>query len=247
MKKLHLLAIKMPLLTILALSLFSCKAQSEVPETQGTGGANEIANPSNEGTVPGNGGTAPRREIGRTPQELGEEYPKMLRQAREKLANMPNDMIVKFPLGVNSPIRIGEAQASESGQSSQYEAIGFLNSSGKLKPLKPGELLAMFDRFSANNAAITPEAQEILVADVSGGFTLAQQVPAINVIVRETQTEEIYMVPKVRLIGFFRDALNAVLNEEIEESEVDVSQLDLRNIQRVNDRRVNDANPPRWL
>ncbi len=165
----------------------------------------------------------------RTPANLGLDYLQQepiqltaglidsIRYAEARVAQLPEDFKIAFDLGTNSPIQIGDLPDESRLTRSGYEAVGYINSSGQVKAFTPILLGAMFDT-EANNRGqlvITPEAQEILVADASGAFLQARRMPSIDLIVHPKGTNEIVLIPRANANAVCRDALNAVLNETL--------------------------------
>ncbi|MGK7905215.1 MAG: hypothetical protein AB4352_28160 [Hormoscilla sp.] len=152
---------------------------------------------------------------GQTPAELGQEqYLALVREAKTAVSQLPAGQAVTFPLGVNSPVRIGDGSGNSS-QASEYQALGWMNLSGQPSKFTPADLNELFDsqinNLTRGNALTTP-AGEILVADASGSVLLARRVAVIDLIVRNQQNNQVYLVKNVRFIAIFRDALNAALN-----------------------------------
>jgi len=173
--------------------------------------------------------TESQRPIGQTPQEMGiENYLELVRTAKRKISGMNPDMPVRFPLGVNSPIRLSEGETNLAAQTLEY--IGFVSESGEAKSITISDMTAMFEVYLNSlgvNSAIMPAPQRILVANASNAFIQAQRrpVPVLDVTARNTQTKQMYIMPNVRFLGVVRDSLNAVLNNQLSENDYNMSQL----------------------
>lgn len=168
---------------------------------------------------------------GQTPEELGlEAYRELVRQAQAKVSLMSTDVPIKFPLAVNSPIRMEEENINS--VEPIWEAIGFVDLSGQAQPITPADLNEMFakhlDSLNSANSVMLPSAQQNL--DVTPNQTLPQteEVPVIDLIALNTQTGQKYLIPKVRFMSVFRDAINGTLNGNLSEHNLDVFNLDLR-------------------
>lgn len=163
--------------------------------------------------------------VGQTPQELGDQFPQLLGQAKQSLADLPADMLLSFPLGVNTPVLIGDIQDTVP----KYEVIGFVDSDGQPSPLIASDLLALLEQFTPRDSATRPHGN-LVVADISQEVRVAQEVQVLNLIAREIDTDEIFVLPNIRVIAVFRDALNAVLNDELRETNLDVRQIEYSNL-----------------
>ncbi|NTW21270.1 MAG: hypothetical protein HGA42_17530, partial [Nostocales cyanobacterium W4_Combined_metabat2_030] len=62
---------------------------------------------------------------------------------------------------------------------------------------------------------MTPEAQEVLLADASGILAQRRRVPTFDLIVRNRRTNARYLLPRVNANAFCRDTVNAVLNRNL--------------------------------
>jgi hypothetical protein len=168
-----------------------------------------------------------------TPQELGLDYlqqeqfhlsadPELINaiyKAEEAVSIMPEDIPLEFPTGTNSPIAVGRIP-NDTGtpeEVSGFVAEGFVSENGQPRAFNPSNLGGMFSSGVNNegNLAMTPEAQEILVADASGGFLQAKRIPVIDLIVRNPSNGRRYVVRRVNANAVCRDALNAVFNQTL--------------------------------
>ncbi len=178
-----------------------------------------------------------QRTIGQTPQELGSQYPELVRRARQAVSTLPSNTPLQFPLGVNSPIRLHDSwynQPLQPSSGKRYQAIGFVNSSGQPQAITVADLLEMFDyhleAFETANLPMFPIAEQVLVADASDNYVVAQVGDVLNLIVVDTQTNKVQLAPNILFVGFLRDATNAALNNEFSSSNFDVTQLDMSGI-----------------
>ena len=166
-----------------------------------------------------------------TPAELGlERYRGLVSAARAKVVLMPANLPVKFPLGINHPIRISDVAANAAGP--QWEAVGFVTLSGQPQPITPADLLEMFDRHlttlrgesaspvrASMPAPATPQAAP---SDRRASPPQPGTVAVIDLIVRNVQNNQIYLLPRVRVVSLLRDALNGALNNQLRENEAAV-------------------------
>ncbi len=173
------------------------------------------------------------RQIGQTPQELGSEYPELVRQARQAVSALSLNKPVKFPLGVNFPIRMSDNSSEELSQERRYEAIGYVTSSGEPRAFTPPEIIEIIDVHlnsiddgSSSSLLIT---KPVLVTDASGTSvpTPSEQVSVLDLIVLDIQNGRINLVPNVVFAGVLRDTINAALNGELVSTKTDVTQIDL--------------------
>ena len=139
---------------------------------------------------------------GKTKGELGNsQYLQLVEKAKQIIGKLPPKASLSFPIGTNSPIRIGQAKNS----ASHYHAIGFINPKGKSRPILSTDLIAMFDRELAGGTQ----------ASIEDKANPKKQVLAVNLIVRETRTKRIYLVKNINFEAVTRDAINASLNQQV--------------------------------
>lgn len=189
--------------------------------------------------------------IGQTPQEIGkEEYLRLVREARNKLSALPKNMPVKFPVGVNTPIRILDKPPSNPPAQVNESVIGYINSSGQPRPFTTDDLMELFDwqihSLNAENLGTMPEAQTPMNAVPGSNLFQGKPISAIDLIVREMQTEEIYFLPRIQMRAVFRDVLNALLNKNLTESDYDMNTIYPEEIQEFKDeleRQENNTSP----
>jgi hypothetical protein len=145
------------------------------------------------------------------------------RRAIEALSVMPQDMSVEFPIGINSPIPIGRISddTNKPGElrDSEVYAIGFVSNDGQPRKFTPGNLTKMFETIRNNGGTLrpidmTPKAQENLLADAKG----RKRIPVLDLIVRKTTSNRMYVVRNVNANSVDLYALNAVLNGTLRRS-----------------------------
>lgn len=167
----------------------------------------------------------------KTPQEIGLNYlsqpPVQLAYdsellnsiytAEEEVSTLPEDIPLKFDLGTNSPIRIGSLPDGGALNHSYYEAIGYVDRLREYNTFTSPILSMMFTVEARNggNLAITPEAQQILIADAKGTFIQALRIPVIDLVVSSKRTDQIFVLENVNANAVCRDALNSVLNHTL--------------------------------
>lgn len=134
------------------------------------------------------------------------EYLRHVSNAETSLSYLDPNTRIRFPLGVNHPLSLSEAETENFGR----DAIGYISNSGEAISFTAGELIELFSLF--------PELSD--VQDVS-------DIPTIDLIFLNPQNNGIYSAPKVSLIGVFRDLVNSLNNQTIEVSEIDLTQLSL--------------------
>jgi len=170
----------------------------------------------------------------KTPHDLGLDYLQQepvqladssllnsIYQAEEAVAVLPEDIPLRFDLGTNYPVRIGQLQDGEELKTRTcYDAVGYVNRSGAGEKFVSPFLRSMFaiEARNGGNLAITPEAQHILVADASRKFWQARRIPRIDLIVHCKQTNRIFVVRNANANAVCRDAVNSVLNRTLEQN-----------------------------
>lgn len=195
-----------------------CSAYAQSNDTS----PNSLPNP--------NTNSSPSNPIGQTPRQLGQEnYKKIVSDARTKIANLPTNVPLRFPLGTNYPVAFTEANSNVNQKN--FEVIGFITKENKSKPITSADLLEMFDRqlttlnqsnveqsSSPNSSENTPPTNN----------QTNSEIPVVDLIVRDQQTRQVYLLPNVRYISVFKDALNGVLNDQLKPSDTNLNNLDIR-------------------
>ena len=167
-----------------------------------------------------------------TPEQLGLDYLQeeqlqiadgslidSIYEAEEEVSTLPEEIALDFPTGTNDPIFIGQLPGDR-GTSLEGGGLiseGFVDGNGRAQDFNSDKLADMFE-VEANNGgdiAMTPDAQEILVADASGSFLQARRIPVIDLIVRNPRNGRRYLVRRVNANAVCRDALNAVFNRTL--------------------------------
>jgi len=171
----------------------------------------------------------------KTPHDLGLDYLQQepvqladssilnsIYQAEEAVAVLPEDIPLRFDLGTNYPIRIGQLQDGEELKTQNLcDAVGYIDRrSGAGEKFVSPVLRAMFtiEALNGGNLAITPEAQYILVADANRKFLQARRIPTIDLLVHCKQINRIFVVRNANANAVCRDALNSVLNRTLKQN-----------------------------
>lgn len=140
-------------------------------------------------------------------------------RAEEKISVMPEDIPVKFLLGTNRPIRNNEE--TESDNENKIEAIGFLNNSGEAEKFTPLSISRMFANERSNNGQISGDfdAEYLLADDASNDFKQFRRIPKLDLVAQDKTTGDMININHVSANAVCRDALNAVLNNNLERLE----------------------------
>ncbi|AMW31091.1 hypothetical protein [Arthrospira platensis] len=162
-------------------------------------------------------------QLGQQPVDLSTSPSLMssINRVRRQLMQMPEDAKLLFPVGTNSPIRIGELQRDRGHQadsmSDEYEAVAYEDSSGNIQLLtaQDGVYMTTAEYNNRGNIASDLNSQNILVADASNTFVQARRYPNINLIVRNKRTGRFWKITNANLNAVCRDLLNAVLNRNL--------------------------------
>lgn len=171
----------------------------------------------------------------RTPQELGLAYLQQepvqliadnsilnsIYQAEETVAILPEDIPLRFDLGTNYPIRTRQLQdGGELTTKTGYDAVGYVDRSGNTKSFNAPILRAMFavEARNGGNLAMTPKAQQILVADASRRFWQASRIPTIDLIVHSKQANQLFVLRNANANAVCRDAVNSVINRTLQQN-----------------------------
>lgn len=173
---------------------------------------------------------------GQTPNEIGQErYQQLVSTAKGKIANLPDNVPLRFTIGVNYPVRLGEANPNTS--QSQWEVIGLVNQNQEAKILTSSDVLEMFDlqpeTLNPASPTVQPETQTSPNAPPNQTDNTPQTPSGISVldlIARNRQDGRFYLLPNVTYISVFRDALNATLNDELKVNTFDMNGINPRTI-----------------
>ncbi|NTW21271.1 MAG: hypothetical protein HGA42_17535 [Nostocales cyanobacterium W4_Combined_metabat2_030] len=161
---------------------------------------------------------------------------KVLQQAKANLMQLSAEKPLKFPLGVNSPIRRNNSSDGNS-QSSKYEAIGFVDSARNPKPLKRDDLMQLLS--IDVNFQTSQRLNQVGTLVANNSVTLAQnKVPVIDLIVKNKQDGKVYLIPRVNVNSLVIDAVNAAFNQSISVNNVDVTALDSSRLREGNQIRI---------
>lgn len=174
---------------------------------------------------------------GQTPEELGlEKYRELITIAKQKLSAMPKDVSIKFPLGVNYPIRLSD-QINPNVNQPQWEAVGFVDLSDRAKPITPQDIIEMLDihvnGFNQSNLSMNSKSSQSLVVNDKANNPSENQIMVIDLIARNIQTGEIYLLPKVKFFSLFRDAVNATLNDQLRNHNLNITELEPRTLRPI--------------
>lgn len=175
---------------------------------------------------------------GQTPEELGQEkYLELVNTAKNKIANMPANVPIRFTIGVNYPVRIGDNNSNTSQR--QWEVIGFVNQNEEAKPFTSSDMLEMFDlqleTLNSIESEPTGQAENPRESNSTSNRTentsqLPSGISVIKLIAYDKQNDRYFMLPNVRFISVFRDALNATLNDEVQLNTIDMNRINPRTI-----------------
>ncbi|QQW28985.2 hypothetical protein AP9108_30030 [Arthrospira sp. PCC 9108] len=181
------------------------------------------------------------KQLGKQPVYLSANPSLMraIKRVNRELMQMPENAKLSFPVGTNSPIRIGEIPNDTGHQvdsrSDEYEATGYVDSSGNAQSITAGDGAAMTraalsgtghllrhqcslsrsELSCQGNTSTDFNSQHILVADASRIFLQARRYPTINLIVRHKRTGRQAVIVNANLYAVKRDLLNAVLNQTL--------------------------------
>ncbi len=166
---------------------------------------------------------------GQTPNEIGQErYQQLVSTARRKIANLPANVPLRFTIGVNYPVRLEEANPNTS--QSQWDVIGWVNQNQEANPLTSSDVLEMFDlqpeTLNPNSPTVQPETQTSPNAPPNQTDNIPpppSEISVLDLIARNRQNGQFYLLPNVTYISVFRDALNATLNNELKVNTFDMN------------------------
>jgi hypothetical protein len=132
-----------------------------------------------------------------------------LDKAKKVLLSFPADTKIKFPIGVDHPIRLEDLpeKHNEKAEQANLEIIASVNKSGRIDTLTARDVL------------------ELLRTDVR-----RLENTTIDIIAYEPQIDMGYLVPDVGLLYLYKDALNSSLNREVKKNDYDLNKLDIRQL-----------------
>ncbi|MDJ0575665.1 MAG: hypothetical protein QNJ65_10925 [Xenococcaceae cyanobacterium MO_234.B1] len=148
-----------------------------------------------------------------------------------KMSEESEDINLAIPLGSNNPISIGQIPNDNRlnlANSVNFEAVGFVNSSGQAHPITAGDICDMIMLQASMNSGGSFDASAV---DASGSFLQARRVSVIDLIARDQRNGKYYLLPNVRVDSFGRDAVNAFFNSTWRKNDIDVRNLRIRNIE----------------
>jgi hypothetical protein len=122
--------------------------------------------------------------------------------AETSLESMPPDSPMKFPLGVNSPLKSTQTTSSSN---EKFESIQYYDESSKtFKNFTPRE---MVDFLRAR--------KDVLYGQMLDTDAQTNTVHTINLKVRNIRTNQIYVLKYVSASDVLRDIVNATLNNKV--------------------------------
>jgi len=165
----------------------------------------------------------------KSPAELGLDYlqqrpPELtaglvdnIRYERDRAATQMTDNIAyAIPLGTNTPFAAGQLRNDDGGtlNAGNFEGVGSVTPAGRPESVTGRDVVEMFTAEANNGGSFASDldSRETLLADASGSFLQTQRIPVIDLIVRNKRNNRYYLLPKIRVDSFCRDALNAVSN-----------------------------------
>jgi hypothetical protein len=132
------------------------------------------------------------------------------RQALESLKELPEKSCLSIPLGTNYQF-IMSSSVNDIKQTSEQEAIGFINSAGIAEAITPKYLANMFNKQIASSYLTAPkQLKNLFQGEVND--SLSQDIFEFDMIVRDRKDKIIYCAAMQNKDNFVRDSLNAVLN-----------------------------------
>ena len=179
---------------------------------------------------------SPSDSIGQTYEEMGERnYQELVRYATDVIANFSTNVPLRFPLGINSPIKITEIDSNANYK--KLEVICYLDHNGKLRPITSDDLLEMFAISQYNGGSLPDKSQHSIPETYHNNSStlMTRRIAVFDLLVRDQQTKKFYLLPNFSAILFEKAAVNAVLNRQIQISDVNLDDLNIR---------LNNPNPP---
>ncbi|WP_237766139.1 hypothetical protein [Arthrospira platensis] len=165
-------------------------------------------------------------QLGQQPVDLSANPSLMnsIRRVNREVMQMPENARLIFPIGTNSPIKMGDIPQDTGHQadsrSDEYEGEGYVDGSGNPQSFTAGDGVEMTTAELLGNGSIAMDfnSQHILVADASRTFLQVRRYPTINLIVRNKRTGTRAVMVNTNLNAVCRDLLNAVLNSNLRSS-----------------------------
>lgn len=143
-----------------------------------------------------------------------------IKRVNEGLSQLPEDAILTFPAGTNSPIRIRQISANDKDNRnhSNYEYEGFVNNQGQSRDFsaRDGSDMTNTEYENNGNIVVNPTSQQILVADARHLFFQVKRTPAFHIIFKHRSTKRRFLVRNVNANAVCRDLINAALTGEIQ-------------------------------
>lgn len=132
-----------------------------------------------------------------------------LDKAEQVLSSFSADTKVKFPIGVDHPIRLENLpeKQNEKAEQANLEIIASVNESGQIDPLTTRDVLDLL-RVNVNQQNLENQ--------------------TIDIIAYDPQIDIAYSVPDVGLLYLYKDALNSSLNQEVKRNDYNLNKLDIR-------------------
>ncbi len=138
-----------------------------------------------------------------------------------------------IPMGEPSPLSTPQLQSDDGVspqiQSRDTEAIATVDPTGRPSAILPAEVAELLKSYERNQGGLNEIGplldRETLVADGSNLLTQTRRIRVIDLIVRDKQTNRIYLLPNVRADSFYRDLINAGVNETFRPNQVDLRRI----------------------
>lgn len=158
--------------------------------------------------------------LGEQPVQLisSSELLDSIKRVSEGLDQLPEDVVLTFPAGTNSPIRMGELpNDSNNSRDQDYMYTGFLNNREESRDFAIKDVVDMTNTEYNNEGLISiyPDSQKILVADARNSFSQARRTPTIRVRLRNRKTGRRYLVRHININAVCRDLINAALTGKL--------------------------------
>ncbi|NJO50005.1 MAG: hypothetical protein HC840_11830 [Leptolyngbyaceae cyanobacterium RM2_2_4] len=172
---------------------------------------------------------------GRTFQEIGlEDYRNYLVNAKRELETVSSSESIGFPLGLNCPIQLEtDSENRDRNQAVIFQVVGYLDiNTGTIQAITSGDLINLFDRhlqtLQGSNLSEIRVANPLYASDPNFSQEIEQlTLPAVSLIVLNTEDNQTYLLPNVQFSTVFKDALNATLTQSLTRSQFDLNSLDI--------------------